>query len=324
MKSKLRERLESPISIGIFIFLIVATLTQWLNRLVEIELRDLVIALNGILGDVIIFAVLIVWINRRRELSDRMRSYTEMLEDFRFWKSEEGVNRKVGILRRLRAMDQPLPSLNRMELEGAYLKGFHMNKVDLSHANLTAAFLLDTQIKQANLRMASLERAYLQNACLEDSQLQEAFVAFVDFRSSNLNRIDATLANFEGAVCWNAQLKRVCFEGANLDKADFDHADLTGAYCAKAVWGQANLKGAILDQVDLRGCDLSQVDGLLPEQLETIYLDEETILPPGFSTIREKLLAKAGPIQRPLPQFNASPPPFRRSAQGRDQMTMSL
>jgi uncharacterized protein YjbI with pentapeptide repeats len=320
---KLREWVENPLFIGVTIFLVMGFLTQHLNRLAGIDLHDMVLVLNGLLGDIVIFAVLIVWLNRRREHKERLRGYVEMLEDFRFWESEEGVNRKVGLLRRLQQLQAELPSLSRMALGKAYLKGFELSGVDLTHANLAQAFLLDCRLTRARLSHANLERAYLQGAILEQVEGELIFAAYVDFRSANLRGAQLRLANLEGAVLWNACLVEANFEGTYLHQTDLASADLTDARCAKARFGTANLKGASLKNCDLRGSDLSQVEGLLAEQLEAAYIDEQTLLPAGFGATRDSLLVLNRRPAHAMPDLSSSPS-YRKSGQERSPMTLTF
>jgi len=320
---KLREWVESPLFIGVTIFLVMGFLTQHLNRLAGIDLHDMVLVLNGLLGDIVIFAVLIVWLNRRREHKERLRGYVEMLEDFRFWESEEGVNRKVGLLRRLQQLQAELPSLSRMALGKAYLKGFDLTGVDMTHANLAQAFMLDCRLMRARLSHANLERAYLQGAVLQEVEGELIYAAFVDFRSANLRGAQFRLANLEGAVLWNACLAGASLEGAFLHQADLASADLSDARCACARFGTANLKGVSLGNCDLRGSDLSQVDGLQAEHLEEAFIDERTLLPAGFGATRDGLLALNRRPPHPMPDFSASPP-YRKSGQERSPMTLTF
>jgi len=310
-KNKLVQHLDQPIVYGIIIFILVSLLVFWLNQVTETEWSDFVTELNGVMFDILIFGVLIVWLNKRSEESRIIRNYHEQLEDFRFWKGEEGVNRKVGLFKRFLAAGQSIPSLHRMELEGAYLKDFELSGTTLRHANLATAFLLDANLSDADLEFANIEKAYLQGANLTGACLRQSYAGHVDFRSTNLNRVDAVCANFEGCIFWNASLVKADLEGANLDRADFTKADLSEAHLVRTRFGTANLNKATLDKADLRGSDVSCVEGLTFDQVSTAWIDEETELPPDLQGDMQKLLDAQGTPPPLKTGFEKRPPAYR-------------
>jgi len=60
---------------------------------------------HGMLLDVLIFGVLLTWFDQIRNRENQIKNYHDQLDDFRHWDREEGVLRKVGILKRLNEME---------------------------------------------------------------------------------------------------------------------------------------------------------------------------------------------------------------------------
>lgn len=315
-RKKIMEMMSQPLFAGIAIFVVAAAVVFTLNRITDTGLSDFVVEMNGMLMDILIFAVVIVWLYKRQEKNNRLRNYHEQLEDFRFWQSDEGVHRKVGILARLRKMAKPLPSLRRMELCGAYLKGWDLREVDLSTANLENAFLLEADLDGANLEDANLEKAYLQNASLKRTNFQNAYLGWVDFRDADLSEARLLCANLENAVLWQANLRGVDGEGAYLDGADFTNADLRESRFVAVDFGRANLRNAQLNDADLRGADLRQTADLSAEQLETAWIDGDTKLPDHLIAQQDAWLKACA--DRNLPKitsrFPSTRPPYRQKA----------
>lgn len=320
-----KKRVDYSLLVGIVIFLVVAGLVFYLNQVTGTTLADFVLEMNGFMLDVVLFAVLIVWLNKRRERNSRKLNYLEQLEDFKFWKSEEGVNRKVGIIRRLNQLDGDLPSLARFELPGAYLKDFDFEKIDLSHANLSTAFLLNANLQNATLFQVNCEKAYLEQTLLKKANLREAYLGWVDLRSANLSEADLSCANLELAILWNSDLSGCILESANLDKADLTKANLKGAFCMNTVFGHANVSDVDFTAADLRGANLQHVENMTRSQLISAVLDSKTIFPLDLSMQKEEIMSLSQAKPKRESGFKSTTPSFRqRPKSGTYRVTQTL
>ena len=139
-----------------------------------------------------------------RERKTKIRDYHDQLRDFIPWESQEGVLRKVGIIKRLNEMRASLPDMFNIVL----------TKADLSGANLKNAFMLK----------CNLEDAVLEYADLEGADVEEGNFVGCDFLGSNLKDTRLRFAILRGAK----------FEGANLEGADLWESRLQGADLGKA------------------------------------------------------------------------------------------
>ena len=214
----------------------------------------------GFLMDIILFGLLWSVFDVYRERRTKIRGYQDELTDYIPWEAQEGVLRKVGIIKRLNELQAPLPFwLRYICLKGAVLVGADLKGVDLSGANLETACLHAADLKGVHLREANL--------CLAD-------LSFSNLEGANLLAADLRDANFEGtnlkgARLWNANLEVADLRNANLEGADLRNANLAGADLA---W--VNLAGDDWEWVNLTGAK-----NLTWDQLETAKTNDETILP---------------------------------------------
>jgi len=227
----------------------------------------------GLLMDALVFGVMIVWFNARRENREksreegrakeaRVQSYVDELEDFLGWEGEEGIRRTVGALKRLCR-------------EGSGKNAPY--DLCLENANLLGAKLSGVNLSKANLRNANLFTARLNCACLSGADLSHA-----DLRGAFLDS-----ANLEAASLLSSKLEDADLTGATLIGADLTGADLNGANLTDANLLDVNATGAIL-----HGANLSSARNLTQAQLDSAFGDEKTQVPEG--------------LQRPSPKPNDS------------------
>lgn len=117
----------------------------------------------------------------------------------------------------LNALRQRYPAI-KIDLSGANLSGFNLNRADLSDANLTNCTMSGGSMSRADLRNASLDN-----------------VTFV--------RVDFCGAKLEGATAFDARFDTCAFEecdaanievyGSFLENCSFDFSDLSGASIRK-------------------------------------------------------------------------------------------
>ena len=105
----------------------------------------------GFLMDIVLFGLLWSVFDVYRERRAKIRGYQDELRDFIPWEAQEGVLRKIGLIKRLNELQASLPLLGRIHLEGAYLR----------LANLAGAYMRYANLKGARLFEANLEGAHL-------------------------------------------------------------------------------------------------------------------------------------------------------------------
>ncbi len=118
-------------------------------------------------------------------------------------------------------------SLYSAHLEGADLRGAHLERAILWQAQLEGADLRGAHLERANLREAHLEGANLGGAQLEGAALSAAHLEGADLREAHLEGADLTGAHLEGADLREARLEGALLRGATVDgKTALAHATL--------------------------------------------------------------------------------------------------
>ncbi len=155
-----------------------------------------------------------------RERAQRRRRSLERLQRelryFRTWSGEEGMLRKVGLIRDLNALgavpeDLQQAALPGADLSGAQLQGVPLREADLRGANLQGARLDGADLWGADLAGANLTLATLTGTNLRGCNLRDAVLPKADLAGANLHRADLVNANVEGVELGTARLKRARF-----------------------------------------------------------------------------------------------------------------
>lgn len=170
-------------------------------------------------------------------------------------------------------------------LRGADLRWSDFREADLRRADLRSALLGGANLRSAKLQEADLRYADLREVRLKDALLDKAVLNDADLKGANLCDARMPGANLSGADLRGGNLqgtklhpfreddtgllKRTLLCNTQLQGADLSGADLTGA----------DLQGADLRGAILRGANLTDVTGLTRQQLETVVIDDQTLLP---------------------------------------------
>ncbi|PAX45859.1 pentapeptide repeat-containing protein, partial [Brunnivagina elsteri] len=204
------------------------------------------------------------------------------------------------------------------DLRGVIFYGANLKAADFSGVNLQEAVMYEADLHEAlfyeaNLQMAILRKANLKNAIfygadlqsatLYDANLSEAIfyqakLQATNFCDANLARANLEACNLTNGNLIGANLQGANLIGANLQNATFSTANLQEAILLEAVLSKtnfsdanlskanlvgANLAGTIFQDANLNGADLSRVENLEAQQIETALGDSTTILPDGLA-----------------------------------------
>ena len=215
---------NNPVLYFLVGFVVVACVFVVLIQRHRPETTDLLVEVFGFLLDIMLFGVFLSLYHRWRERRTKIRDYHDQLRDFIPWESQEGVLRKVGIIKRLNEMRAPLPDMIGIVLTGVKLSKADLGCADLRLANLEGADLSFTKLERTNLMQAILTGADLMGANLKGADLLRASLEEADLNGANLEGAVLRHANLKGARLWEANL-----EGADLSYAVLDNADLYSA-----------------------------------------------------------------------------------------------
>ena len=159
----------------------------------------------GFLMDIILFGLLWSVFDVYRKRRTKIRGYQDELVDYIPWEAQEGVLRKVGLIKRLNELRASLPFLHWIRLEGADLHFANLEGAHLSWGHLKGADLAKANLEGADLEFADLKGASLSFANLEGAHLSYGQLKGADLRWANLKGADLRSANLEDAkgLTWN-------------------------------------------------------------------------------------------------------------------------
>jgi hypothetical protein len=133
-------------------------------------LENILVEAHGMLLDILVIGIFILWLNRIGEKRLESRRYQEEIDDLRGWESDEAGHRIVGSIRRL----------NKSGITNIRLERCHLEKADLESVDLTGSDLRDTDLYYADLRRTTLAGTNLTRANLTNADLTDALLMHVD------------------------------------------------------------------------------------------------------------------------------------------------
>ncbi len=250
IQERFNEIIENPLLTSAIVLLFVSllvvglSLRYYINDL-ETFWPQILAEAHGMIFDIAIIGILLVWLNKNGEIRQRIRTYKDEIDDFRLWESEEAAFRTVGNLKRL----------NRHHIYEINLVNCYLTKTNLNYVNLKGSNLNSANISNSSLIETNLENTRLNQTNLENSNLNQA----------NLKAAYASGANFKDAFLIKSQ-----FEGAFLIKTSFKNAFLMEANLQNSYLMGADFENASLYKADLRGAKGLTVDQLA--KTKTLYL----------------------------------------------------
>ena len=131
-------------------------------------------------------------------------------------------------------------NLFRADLEGIYLAGANLSKVDLRRARLGRAFLRSANLSEAYLLGADLSQADLKYAHLCKAILREANLSGADLSHANLSEAYLSEANLSHAILANVQLDRTLLTGACIENWQIDNPVLLDRVICDYIYLKSN------------------------------------------------------------------------------------
>jgi uncharacterized protein YjbI with pentapeptide repeats len=154
---------------------------------------------HGIVLDILVIGLFILWLNKLGEKRLENKRYQEEIDDFRHWNSEEAAHRIVGSIKRLNKNGISNIDLSSCYLAHMILPGTNLQRANLREANLQGAGLGGANLRGAHLGWANLRGADLRWADLEGADLQQ---------SKNLTEEQTQLADIDEYTILPDYLKR--------------------------------------------------------------------------------------------------------------------
>jgi BTB/POZ domain-containing protein KCTD9 len=191
--------------------------------------ENLLVEAHGMIFDLLIIGILLVWLNKMGEKRLRIRRYQEEIDDFRHWINDEASFRIAGDLKRLNK-----DKVYNIDLYNCHLKNVNLNYVTLSGSNMNYINLEDSTLQNANLDNVRLNQANLQNVKMQGASLKNAQMSGANLQFTTAIKTDFTDANlikakFKGAVLIDSILTNSMVAGADFTDANLFKADLSNA-----------------------------------------------------------------------------------------------
>lgn len=220
-KKNLKIISNDPVELGLTLFAIVFISLVMLNsfRAGGASWDGILTEAHGMLMDIFIFGVLLTWFDRVRNKKNEIKNYKDQLRDFLNWGAEEGVLRKVGIIKRLAEIGESSLKLDFIFLQSA----------NLTRVNLTGASLMQADLRRALLCEADLSGANLCYAKLSSANLSKADLFGADLFGANLSRADLSLA--ENLTCEQIQSAKIDQKTKFLDYIKVTWTDYNTPTC---------------------------------------------------------------------------------------------
>jgi hypothetical protein len=233
--------------------------------------RNILAELHGIFIELIIFAILLkVVIKRRVDIQKEIQNYQEEIYELRDNKTDDVILKIVDNIKKLNKRKVYKINLKeyhlslkkgRVDLKNVNLQESKLNEVNLENADLSEATLMDTDMREAKLINAILYSANLKNAELIGANLMKADLEGVELQNANLSG-----ANLKATSLKNANLK-----GAKLISADLEGSKLEGAIFEETDLKYANFEKTDISRVSFYGVkNIDYVKGLPPETIRQI------------------------------------------------------
>lgn len=188
---------EKPVKLAFYVFCLAALIVMTLSVPFYMEnfwnfLGNILIEAHGLLFDLLVLGVFVLWLQKLGKLELIVRRYREEIEDYLGWNDERAMYKILANIKRLNRHN-----ITNITLTEAFLKNAYLVKADLMEANLEAADLRDAYLMDTDLTNANLIGANLMGANLTDSNLTGADLSSADLRGAKLgsNLSDANLKN---------------------------------------------------------------------------------------------------------------------------------
>lgn len=213
-------------------------------------LNQVLAEFHGIVAEIIILGILLVWVNRYSEKWKTIEHAREQISDLKSLRNEHA---NVMILSAIKALNR----------NGVFK--INLRNVSLPNAPLDKVILIESDLNGVKLTGASMIEAKLTGSALTGAVLRR-----VNLFHSDLSAVSANAANFSRANLVEANLSNAKFIMANFQGTYLNDSNFSGSNVL-----HANFDGAHLSNVDFRGCRELTVEQLRMAIVRDCIFDEE-------------------------------------------------
>lgn len=205
--------------------------TFWEGFLVE---------LHGIVFELTIIGVLIVWLDSRRNKSGHISRLKEDLQDYSTLDSPETNVKKLGHIKRLnehnvKEIDVLNLVLNDMIINRVSIERSRLIGLEAVNSSIVNSEFKSMRMRSSNFTGGTIKSTRFDNCDLLKSKFVKATCRGVDFTNSSLERAEFTNADLQSSNFSGCDVRETLFDGANLKHASFRNAKhLTPEILSKA------------------------------------------------------------------------------------------
>lgn len=186
---------DSEITVSLLVFIPIALLLIFLDYKYGFQLSNLQIQAHVVLMNILVFGILILGINKIRDLRNLRLRYHEEIDDFRDWKADEAKFRILGTIKRLVKLGEKKIDVNRAYLSEAWLENYSFEDSNFNCTNLSDAHISGCTFKRVDFTGACFANANIVRSSFHKCKLDRAnFVGVilfeVDFAGSDLIHFD--------------------------------------------------------------------------------------------------------------------------------------
>jgi uncharacterized protein YjbI with pentapeptide repeats len=257
LKKTLEQIALSPVKSTAIVIALVAALVVWISSDyygTEGFYSGVLVEAHGMILDLIVVGLILLLIETFRERRQAISHNKELIDDLRYWKSDEASYRLRGSILRL----------NRMGITSLNLEGAHLKRLDMQSVRLAGSKLFSADFGEADLRKVDISKCNLKGAYLGDA----------DCRGASLEASSMYLTR-----CRRAKFTGSTFESARLEKTEFFDCDLQNANFSSAELLDCKFTGARLRHADFRTARINSIEQFEgAEDLEYALFDLATML----------------------------------------------
>ncbi len=221
---------------------------------------DILVEFHGLFFDLVVFGIILTIYDTWKQRRERISTLLDQLDDFWDWETDEGILRKVGIIKRLIEMNYELPRMTAIRLSGADFFNLEFTRLIFQNSKLD-----NSKFNWAKLTDSFFSGSDFRNSNFEYCKFYKSTIAASDFENANLR-----FCNFIDTVIRG----NVSFQNANLHSAVFENTQFK-----PEAFGYPDFTNADLSMANLYGADLTHCKGLTKDQIESARTDENTKLP---------------------------------------------
>jgi len=252
IKSIFPETVKTAIFVFIVVLFILLTLTGDPRKEPSTFWEGLLIEAYGMLFDILIIGIVILYLNEWRERKLRIRRHHEEIEDFRGWNEKEAMYRTAGIVKRLNRLGE-----TKINLENCFLDNANLKDVRLIKSNLDWASFKNADLQNSILESSCFEKTGFSQANLKEANLREGVFKGTDFRGADLSDVNLSNVNIESHFPKD-------WLDRGREKTDMTSCRLIGTKFNNSIISDVNFKASIVGELDLSirtgTCIVSLVD----------------------------------------------------------------